>query len=72
MAAKVVLQRLGELETRDGESFAAGETRDELGVDATGEGEPTGGRRWGARSLVRSSTTQLPSVVGAESQSSNG
>ena len=37
MAAQVVLQRLGKLETRDGESIAACETRDELGAGAAGK-----------------------------------
>ena len=46
MPAKVVLERRVELDTRDGESLAAGETRDELGVGAARklEAAPDGGR----------------------------
>ena len=45
MAAKVVLERSVALDACDGESFAAGETRDELGVGAAWQLE-AGTYRW--------------------------
>ena len=62
--AEVVLQRVGELETRDGESITAGETRDELGVGAARQLEADAQRRSRVGAPVTGPQLDEPGAVG--------
>ena len=75
VAAKVVLERSVELDACDGESVAAGETRDELGVGAAWQVEAGILSVVADRAPIGASAARRarsPSAAGVESQSCNG